>query len=90
MNQRDNEERPNYYLTPVANRYVTKLPETETQDPVFEVECQGLIEALDMNFNLGSALKYLFRAGRKPDEDGEKDLQKALTYLTFELRRRQS
>lgn len=45
-----------------------------------------VIEAYNMHtgFNLGSVLKYVCRAGKKtPDALG--DLQKALTYVEFEL-----
>ena len=36
-----------------------------------------------LNFNLGSALKYIARAGRKGDP--VEDLQKAIEYLQFEI-----
>lgn len=36
-----------------------------------------------LNFNLGSALKYIARAGRKGD--AVEDLQKAIEYLQFEI-----
>ena len=36
-----------------------------------------------LNFNLGSALKYIARAGRKGDP--VEDLQKAIEYLKFEI-----
>lgn len=36
-----------------------------------------------LNFNLGNAVKYLSRAGRK--EDKIKDLRKAIQYIEFEL-----
>lgn len=36
-----------------------------------------------MNFNLGNAFKYIWRAGLKDDK--EEDLRKAIWYLTDEL-----
>lgn len=36
-----------------------------------------------LNFNLGNALKYLSRAGRKGDKI--EDLQKAIKYIEFEI-----
>lgn len=95
----DEEERPNYYLVDIAPRYASiVLDEGEAaqatgmvaEADAVRVECQGLIEGADANFNIGSVWKYLFRAGRKQGEEREKDLQKALTYLKFELRRLES
>ncbi len=39
----------------------------------------------NLNFNLGSAVKYLARAGKKDGETKEKDLKKALDFITREL-----
>jgi hypothetical protein len=41
-----------------------------------------LIEALSLGFELGNALKYLVRAGRKPGVSEVEDLRKAAYYLT--------
>lgn len=45
-----------------------------------------IINARNLNFNLGNALKYILRAGLKGD--AIEDLRKALTYLQFEIDRR--
>lgn len=39
----------------------------------------------NLNFNLGNAVKYISRAGRK--DNTLEDLYKAQRYLTFEIRR---
>ena len=39
-----------------------------------------------LNFNIGSALKYKYRAGRKDGEGIEKDLAKADHYIAFEAK----
>lgn len=49
-------------------------------------ECTELINKLDLNFNLGNAIKYLWRAGRKTPDRLE-DLKKAKQYLEFEIAR---
>ena len=41
-------------------------------------ETVKVIEAWELNFNLGNALKYISRAGRKPGTDIVEDLQKAI------------
>ena len=50
------------------------------------MECLDLIEALGLDFHLGNAFKYLFRAGKKGGEARNKDLAKARTYLDLALR----
>jgi len=39
------------------------------------------------NYNLGVAVAYLLRAGKKEDNDISKDIQKAIDHLNFELKR---
>lgn len=39
------------------------------------------------NYNIGVAIAYLLRAGKKPNNDIKKDLQKAIDHLNFELKR---
>lgn len=46
-----------------------------------------VIEAYRLNFSLGNVIKYALRAGRKPNEDGLQDLEKALWYLNREVER---
>lgn len=47
------------------------------EHPIFTIECHDLARML--NFDAGSAVKYLWRAGRKGDIS--EDLRKALWYL---------
>ena len=52
---------------------------------------RGGVTAIDVtesfNFNLGNAVKYIWRAGNKPGETTEDDLKKAIWYLERELDR---
>ena len=48
------------------------------------VECITIVEGF--NFNLGNAIKYIWRAGLKSDNAAE-DLQKALWYIRREIER---
>lgn len=52
------------------------------------VECITVVR--HMNFNLGSAMKYLWRAGFKPGESAVTDLQKARWYIEDEINRQLS
>ena len=51
------------------------------------VECIDIIEW--MSFNLGNAVKYIWRVGTKPNEDPEIELRKAIFYLEREIARLQ-
>jgi hypothetical protein len=50
------------------------------------IEAIDVIEAYGLNFSLGSAVKYLLRAGRKT-ADPREDLEKALWFVGRELGR---
>lgn len=53
-------------------------------------EAIKVIEAWGLGFCLGNALKYICRAGKKPDiiDNGLRDLQKAVWYLNREIENR--
>lgn len=51
------------------------------------VECIEIIEFF--TFNVGTAMKYLWRAGLKPGESTIHDLKKAAWYLNREIERLQ-
>ncbi len=48
------------------------------------IECIDVVE--HMGFNVGNAIKYLWRAGHK-DPDAIKDLRKAVWYINREIDR---
>lgn len=50
------------------------------------LEVFDVIEAFDLNFNLGNVIKYICRAGRKTF-DPLPDLRKACAYLEREIER---
>lgn len=49
------------------------------------IECIDVVE--NFNFNIGSAVKYLWRNGRKPGISSIEDLKKALWYIQREIER---
>lgn len=51
----------------------------------FGIECKHV--AQEFEYNLGAALKYIWRAGRKGSSSKVKDLKKAVEYLKNEIRR---
>jgi hypothetical protein len=46
------------------------------------IECIDVVE--EMGFNIGNAIKYLWRAGLKPGTDNTEDLKKAAWYIDRE------
>lgn len=46
-----------------------------------------LINAQDLNFNLGNVVKYVCSAGKKEGENTLSDLEKAKDYINFEIER---
>jgi len=49
------------------------------------IETIDFIEAKDLNFRLGNAVKYIARAGKKEGVDPIQDLEKAAFYLKREI-----
>ena len=63
--------------------------EPTTTPPHYQGTIQpiDLINAQNLNFNLGNVVKYVCRAGKKDGETTIKDLNKAIDYLNFEIER---
>lgn len=49
-----------------------------------KIECIDYIDAHNLGFSLGNAVKYITRAGRK-SVDAREDLKKAVWYLQHEI-----
>lgn len=56
----------------------------------YQLPCGKFLEDFiyykNLNFNMGSAVKYKWRAGHKDGETAEKDLKKADHYINFEAK----
>lgn len=59
-------------------------PKHYNEDPS-GIECIEVVR--HRNFNIGNAIKYLWRCGLKENEDCIKDLEKAKWYINDELKR---
>jgi hypothetical protein len=59
--------------------YIGKLKQIEAKDVVQDFQPD--------NYNLGTALTYLMRAGKKPNNPITQDIKKAIAHLEFELER---
>lgn len=65
------------------------VKETTPTPPHYQGTIQpiDLINAQDLNFNLGNVVKYVCRAGKKQGENILTDLEKAKDYINFEIER---
>lgn len=52
-----------------------------------KIEVIDFIEDQNLNFNLGNAIKYICRAGRKDPDKTAEDLGKAMFYIEHEIQR---
>ena len=52
-----------------------------------KIEVIDFIEDQNLNFNLGNAVKYISRAGKKDPAKFREDLEKAVWYLNRELKK---
>jgi hypothetical protein len=68
-----------------------KITVDQVNHPTHYTSHPSGIEALQitrhMNFNLGNAMKYIWRAGIKSEEKHIEDLQKAIFYIQDEIKR---
>src|SRR5262245_10076306 len=68
---------------PEGRRETVNHPSHYGGDTIYEVI--KVIEAWDLNFSLGNAVKYIYRAGKKDGVDPLEDLRKAAWYLQREI-----
>ena len=67
----------------------TESEQTESTPSHYQGTIQpiDLINAQNLNFNLGNVVKYVCRAGKKEGESNLKDLKKAKDYINYEIKR---
>ena len=69
--------------------YLDEQQSSANNPPHYQGSIQpiDLINAQDLNFNLGNVVKYVCRAGKKQGENILTDLEKAKDYINFEIER---
>jgi len=50
-----------------------------------KIKAHDVIEDYELTYNVGTAVTYLLRSGKKPNNPVEQDIQKAIHHLQFEL-----
>ena len=63
----------------MQNKEMINHPDYYLKDSGFEVI--DVIEAWNLDFSLGNALKYVARAGKKDPKKKKQDLEKAIWYI---------
>lgn len=66
-------------MSKTPSYYIGKTLGIEAKDVVMDFQPD--------NYNLGTALTYLMRAGKKPNNPITQDIKKAIAHLKFELER---
>ena len=66
-------------MSKTPSYYIGKTLGIEAKDVVMDFQPD--------NYNLGTALTYLMRAGKKPNTPITQDIKKAIAHLKFELER---
>ena len=73
-----------HYNFSEGNNMNTQKTPTHYQGTIQPID---LINAQDLNFNLGNVVKYVCRAGKKQGENVLSDLDKAKNYINYEIER---
>ena len=73
----------------IADMYDKKEPFISSTPSHYQGTIQPieLINAQNLNFNLGNIVKYVCRAGKKQGENILSDLEKAKNYINYEIER---
>lgn len=71
----------------IADKYDEKNTSTTPSHYQGTTQPIELINAQNLNFNLGNVVKYVCRAGKKDGENILSDLEKAKNYINYEIER---
>jgi hypothetical protein len=52
---------------------------------MYGYSARNIVEDFQLGYNIGTAVSYLLRAGKKEGNPAEQDIQKAINHLHFEL-----
>lgn len=83
------DEKPNNDLSKIKETGFYHIKDKDNTPTHYQGSIQPieLINAQELNFNLGNVVKYVCRAGKKQGENTLSDLEKAKDYINFEIER---
>ena len=78
-----------YSIDTIKETGLYYIKDKDNTPPHYQASIQpiDLINAQNLNFNLGNVVKYVCRAGKKQGENILSDLEKAKDYINFEIER---
>ena len=65
--------------------YDGKTPPHYYVGKYYGIHAEKVVQDFDLSYNVGTAVTYLLRAGKKPDNPMLQDLKKALHHLNMEI-----
>ena len=74
-------------MMPIPIDYKTKKEPSYYSGKKYNYSARKVVEDFDLSYNVGTAVSYLLRAGKKPNNPKEQDIRKAIDHLHFELNR---
>lgn len=74
-------------ITKINDKYNENNTSSTPQHYQGTIQPIHLINAHNLNFNLGNVVKYVCRAGKKDGENILSDLEKAKNYINYEIKR---
>lgn len=83
LNNKYNDTKIEGDSTPIGIR---EIPNYYTGE-ILGIRAKDVISDFNLSYNVGTAVTYLLRAGNKPDNSYQQDLEKACHHLQFELER---
>tara|TARA_R110002012_G_C11454261_1_gene592090 strand:+ start:407 stop:673 length:267 start_codon:yes stop_codon:yes gene_type:complete len=72
-------------MMPIPIDYKTKKEPSYYSGKKYNYSARKVVEDFDLSYNVGTAVSYLLRAGKKEGNPAEQDIHKAINHLHFEL-----
>ena len=70
---------------PIPIDYKTTTEPSYYSGTKYGYSARKIVEDFNLSYNVGTAVSYLLRAGKKEGNPAEQDIQKAINHLHFEL-----
>ena len=72
-------------MMPIPIDYKTTTEPSYYSGKKYGYSARKVVEDFNLSYNVGTAVSYLLRAGKKEGNPAEQDIQKAINHLHFEL-----
>jgi hypothetical protein len=72
-------------MMPIPIDYKTTTEPSYYSGKKYGYSARKVVEDFELSYNVGTAVSYLLRAGKKEGNPAEQDIHKAINHLHFEL-----